>query len=565
MDYKDFRDQIEQHLKNMTAADMKHVIRTMAEDVKGVQRHTFLSQLESIRSEKKAVHPSPQSEADELRKNVVAFATEIDDGYFCDGWGWDSELQDERDWGDESWADQMDDYLRKLRKLVQEGEYSLARELYQILLNSFDQGYEPGHLPGYTDPSYLMDEDVEEHLAFYLVAVYLTTPPDERPAVLSNSLSQFNYIGYEFEIREIARCLDVPLPDFDSFLAAWLELLLFQDAKGNLSSIREVLMMQGLEAQANFASRHYSDLPDTYIDWVDHLIVRHQIDEAIKAIQKGLQLPDFAIRAKAELADRLASLAMSQKNSALQLEALWKAFDYSPSLDRLIRWFERTDQGNDAQAKAATWQAAIDRLQTHPSNTLRGHALLISGRLLEALDLCSDQNRTDSSAGIVVLDDLVLGYFLKALAKGGPFRAQIDRIWQHLVVESSVVPLIEAARSEDSKKIYDKLANQAFSKHTLSPQQMNRMLEWAISQVDLRIAPILAQKHRSTYPFAAQLVIALIETMLDQNKISPVSDYLGNIKTHYKRLSAFQRELRATIQSDPDFEKVLSSVTGNGV
>jgi len=33
---------------------------------------------------------------------------------------------------------------------------------------------------------------VEEHLAFYLVAVYLTTPPDERPAVLSNSLSQFN-------------------------------------------------------------------------------------------------------------------------------------------------------------------------------------------------------------------------------------------------------------------------------------------------------------------------------------------------------------------------------------
>jgi len=57
----------------------------------------------------------------------------------------------------------------------------------------------------------------------------------------------------------------------------------------------------------------------------------------------------------------------------------------------------------------------------------------------------------------------------------------------------------------------------------------------------------------------------LIETMLDQNKISPVSDYLGNIKTHYKRLSAFQRELRATIQSDPDFEKVLSSVTGNGV
>jgi len=276
-------------------------------------------------------------------------------------------------------------------------------------------------------------------------------------------------------------------------------------------------------------------------------------------------LPDFAIRAKAELADRLASLAMSQKNSALQLEALWKAFDYSPSLDRLIRWFERTDQGNDAQAKAATWQAAIDRLQTHPSNTLRGHALLISGRLLEALDLCSDQNRTDSSAGIVVLDDLVLGYFLKALAKGGPFRAQIDRIWQHLVVESSVVPLIEAARSEDSKKIYDKLANQAFSKHTLSPQQMNRMLEWAISQVDLRIAPILAQKHRSTYPFAAQLVIALIETMLDQNKISPVSDYLGNIKPITNVYQLFRENSAPPFNLIQILKKVLSSVTGNGV
>ena len=53
MDYKEFIDQIEHHLKNMTAADLKHVIRAMAEDVKGVQRHTFLSQLESIYSEKK--------------------------------------------------------------------------------------------------------------------------------------------------------------------------------------------------------------------------------------------------------------------------------------------------------------------------------------------------------------------------------------------------------------------------------------------------------------------------------------------------------------------------------
>ncbi|MCD8498497.1 MAG: hypothetical protein LRY35_00360 [Clostridiales bacterium] len=52
MDYKEFIDQIELHLKHMTAADLKHVIRAMAEDVKGVQRHTFLSQLESIYSEK---------------------------------------------------------------------------------------------------------------------------------------------------------------------------------------------------------------------------------------------------------------------------------------------------------------------------------------------------------------------------------------------------------------------------------------------------------------------------------------------------------------------------------
>ena len=565
MEYKEFINQIEHHLKNMTAADMKHVIRAMAEDVKGAQRHSFLSQLESIYSEKKKGRQASQTTTDKLRKQIVTFAAAIDDGHFCDGWGWDPDLHDKRDWGDESWAGQMDDYLQKLRRLVLEGEYSLTRELYQVLLDSFDQGHEPGHLPGHPDPSYMMDEDVEEHLAFFLVTVYLTTPPDERPTVLSNCLNRFNYIGYGFEIGELTKCLSHPLPDFDSFLVAWLELLLTQDAKGNLSSIREALKLQGIDAQAIFASRHYSDLPDTYIDWVDHLTSLHRSDEAIQVAQKGLKLSDLSTSAKAKLADRLASLANSRKRSTLQLEALWKAFDYSPSLDRLIRWFERTDQVKDDQSKATAWQAAIDRLQDHSSNTLRGHALLISGRLIEALDLCIDQSRTVKSFGIGALDDLVLGYLLKALAQGGPYRTQIERIWQQLVVESSGRPLIEVVKSDESKRIYAKLATPAFSKQTLSPQQMNQMMEWVTSQVNLRIAPILAEKHRSRYPFAAQLVIVMIEVMVNQNKIRQASEYLGSIKNHYNRLSAFQRELRSAIRIDPEFEKVLSPVSGDCV
>ena len=67
--------------------------------------------------------------------------------------GWDEEIREERDWGDEGWAVEMDELFLQSRRLLFQGEYSLAEEAYTKLFGILEMGQEPGHLPGNPDYS----------------------------------------------------------------------------------------------------------------------------------------------------------------------------------------------------------------------------------------------------------------------------------------------------------------------------------------------------------------------------------------------------------------------------
>lgn len=42
------------------------------------------------------------SDIETLIDEIEEFAQRVENGEYCDGWGWDEEIYEERDWGDES-------------------------------------------------------------------------------------------------------------------------------------------------------------------------------------------------------------------------------------------------------------------------------------------------------------------------------------------------------------------------------------------------------------------------------------------------------------------------------
>ncbi len=112
---------------------------------------------------------------------VFAFACRVDEGHYCDGWGWDDDIHEEMDWGDESWAGEMDHYFLQANYLLGEGYPHVARQVYESLFDILEMGEEPGHLPGDPDVTCMLQVDVLEQVALLLRSVYLTTDSGQRP------------------------------------------------------------------------------------------------------------------------------------------------------------------------------------------------------------------------------------------------------------------------------------------------------------------------------------------------------------------------------------------------
>ncbi|NLI92579.1 MAG: hypothetical protein GX434_10365 [Peptococcaceae bacterium] len=71
---------------------------------------------------------------------IEAFAQRVKDGEYCDGWGWDDTIHEERDWGDESWAEEIDEFFLQTRSLLLQGDYKLAEDAFRRLFDILEMG-----------------------------------------------------------------------------------------------------------------------------------------------------------------------------------------------------------------------------------------------------------------------------------------------------------------------------------------------------------------------------------------------------------------------------------------
>jgi tetratricopeptide (TPR) repeat protein len=533
-----FLEQLEERLDRFTHAELQDALRTHARSLRPEERRAFLA----ILSPPKAAAPSAPSAPDTAEESDVALLDEIGDfierleaGEYCHGWGWDSEIGDERAFGDESWADEMDDLFDAAADAFLVGQHALAAAAYGRLLEAFLLDDGPVFC-GPAPPEEMVRTDVDEAKARYLRALYETTAPAERAAELLEAVLRLGYVGSPMDLAALSAADTTPLTDLVSFLPGWLERL--QGWRGDPYSrgdqvarlLREAIeISQGADGLAELARTR-----GEYLAWVEALVRAERRDEAIAAGREGLErLPPA--RTRALLAERVAELAVEDGDALLVLAARRSAWQAEPMTERLVAlWRAARDTHGHPDGVLAEETAAAhasDSLRERPALACR--LWLLAGDYAPALDRFVAAPALGWShpghPGPVVLP------FLLLIAAGQttlPPDSALADLWGELDRSGS-----------GFSSGYGDILLQTLSEHPVVAAQATLHLNLAKEAIWQRMNAIVANQHRGAYERAALLVVAGAETLALRGDGPGATRFLARAADAFPRHRSFRGAL----------------------
>ncbi len=404
LSYKEFMEEVRMCLRNYSTEDLRDLILNWASEEHPGRRQEFLSKLMLPKQLNEVV-----CDVETLIDEIETFARRVEDGHYCDGWDWDDAIYEERDWGDESWAQEMDEFFLDARNLLLHGEYKPAAEVYKSLFAILEMGQEPGHLPGDLDSCSMLNVDIDEHIALFLRSVYHNSPFQERPALLYASMIEYGYLAREIKLTNIINALDSVLPDFDAFLTKWIEFLKSQRHKHVSELLREAVFLKGgVSAIAEFARLNADKFPRAYLDWIAALEMNDDTDSVMKVAKEALSRipPNYTVRA--EVAETIAKIGEKLSDNKLKLEGYRECFHSDPSIKYLLDLygaaiecdcFERIRDEAEQRIMELRDKSRIPR-SDYPSRELNtsfvskgllGNALLLGGRHEKVFEMCKGE------------------------------------------------------------------------------------------------------------------------------------------------------------------------------
>ncbi|MCL6449496.1 MAG: hypothetical protein K6U04_15390 [Armatimonadetes bacterium] len=506
------------------------------------------------------VPPPPGRKApdEELLEEIQALAERVENGAYCTGWGWDDELREERDWGDESWADEMDDLFGRARDALFNGDYKLAEEAYAGLFAILAMGEEPGHLPGHPDPAEMLATDLEEARLCYLRAVYLAAPPARRPARLLEAVQESRYwAGGRVSLQEINAAGPGPLPDFRQFLSGWIDLLQKTGTEQDL--LREAVKLSGgIPALAELARRQGQQYPKTYVEWLSALEEKEDYPAMLAAAQEGLAaVPrDYVVRA--EIAAGLVRAAQKLGDAENQLTGWREAFYSNPDLDSFLHLLTLAGQKGcrEEEVEAAAARVASlcqenskrteyfyppeHELRTaKASQILLGAIYLLTGQHDGALNLCRGKEALGWHYGQNP-KGLVIPFFLMLLARGKDARPapNLEQLWKEAVA------LAGEGGGAELQERFRQAMDSVFREVRLSEEEEEKYLRWCLTGAGRRVDAIVGEKHRQSYPRAANLLVAVAEVLAKRGRKPDGAALLQKYHQKYQRHRAFREDLK---------------------
>ncbi|MFQ6092438.1 MAG: hypothetical protein ACE5OR_07115 [bacterium] len=561
MSFKEFMDQVEECLKTSSPDTLREILIEWAKSTHPSKRSEFLARL---------VPPSQREQItaldEELLEEISELAERVENGDYCEGWGWDEEIREERDWGDESWAAEVDEFFTRVHEAMMEGHYKLARDAYARLFDILEMGEEPGHLPGSPDPKDMLETDLDEARACYLRSVYLVSPRDKRPAKLLEAMQRFRYqIGDELNLQSIINADLNSLPDFSQFLSRWKNLLKTRSEHSAGYLLREAVVLSGgTSAIAQLAREEGKRHPRAYVDWIKALEKEGNYGSMLEAAREGLASVPKDKTVRAEIGEGMIRAGELLDDKEVQLVGWREAFYSSPSLSYLLPLLSVAEQRDcfkeemetaifrivSLLKRAKKYEAGLfmedsDERQSAASESLLNQAYLLAGRYEDAFHLCENKGALGWSFGRNP-KGLVIPFFLKLLSRGKnqyPTKNG-ELLWK----EALAVINGYSFHTQNVEDHFRKAMDGVFQSVQLSEDEENRYMRWCIEETGRRVDAIVGEKHRRSYYKAANLLVALAEVCANRGVKSDGASLIEQYGQKYHRHSAFKKELNVAVK-----------------
>lgn len=592
-----FLDALEARLSERTPEAVKAALIAHAEQLVPRERESFLAIFVEPEFDRGAGGALDEDrEPDPLLIEIEAFVERLRTGRYVDGWGWDPEIYEERAFGDESWAHEMDDLFAAANAAFLEGDLQLARESLGRLLGAFDLDVEAQAFCGPDSPQGMVSVDVGEAQARYLRAIYETTAASERPAALLDAIEDLRCIGGDASLSVIHEARRARMPGLDAFLPDWIGHLrsIERDAQRGSPRARQLARLLSEAAEWHGGADGLGELarargaldPDVHRDWVDALIRAGRHRDAAGAAGEALRTLEPRGEARAGIAERLARLTASTGDADGALEARRGRWRAAPSTWRLIALIDiatALGRAGEMLAGEAAWALAPERHRAEARNVandrLLCELLLLANRVDQALEVAKAAGPLGWSHGGHP-GPIIVPYLLVAatgpeirpellIAAGSPYAPaeldepllaqELERIdrdgwvgggdWDD---EPGGLSLDERYRGIPAdKRLPSFLLAAAIGAHPASRRERDRWLGCAAELVEERVNAIVSAKHRGAYERAARLAVACGEAIALASDRDRGFAFVIEARERFPRHHAFRSELDRATEASP--------------
>lgn len=530
-----------------------------------------------------------------LLDDVASFVAALEGGDYVQGWGWDDAIGDERMWGDESWALEMDVLFARADRAFYAGELELAREAYEELLSTFVRESAIEGFCGAEAPEDMVDTDVSEAKARYFRSIYLTEEPDTRAQGLLLAVRDLAFVGREdIGVRAMADADAAPLPGQDAFLEAWMAVL--ERPEGDPGSgwarVRKWLLREaaergggvaGLEA---LARREGARHPEAYADWMRALLRQGRIRDALMAGREGMT----AITGnggRAWLADAVADLAALHGDiePALAAAAARVAWRAEPTAGRLLRLYGCQPPAGGARERLIDDELVwLEGFEPPPAASVSARLELLAGRYEAAASRLKDApplgwSGADHPGRVAVPGLLAAALGADVLPPAAPSRLAelweaMDRAagwpspwlaWERYRPRPGGLDRFEEGRDDagaakagpDGDGSAGGIVAPPFSlalvetlrRRPLPRSRVERILTLVAEVAHDRVEAIVRAQHRGAYRRAAGVVAACAEGLALTGRTADARSFVTRIREEFRRFYAFRGELDAAVKS----------------
>lgn len=514
-----------------------------AKNLKPAEREFFLAGLTPRKKAEVVI------DDDTLLSEIDDFVKRIEDGKYSHGWGWDDEIHDEREWGDESWVDEMDELFARTDDVFLSGNMEFACQAYGKLLKAFHMGEETGHFPGQLASTEMVETDLDEEKTRYLRALYETNDKKERAKVIFEEIEDLRYIGSsDFDIKTVEDALTTKPEDWRQFLedmkGILLESVLAQNMRvlgyvKNLDMLCSIIFeLEGLGGLSRLAKEHGNKLHKVYLVWISKLQEAGKDREAVEAYQQSLNVIPPQTHIRAEISDLAALSAKKIKDENVFFEMHKEAFFSSPDIGRLLSL--RESAMSSGQLKVM--EDVVSFLEEHQgkhSFISNPKELLVQAYILienyEKMWDVTSKGEPLGWSGSNSSQAVAVPFLMVSSVRGIPLKSDsvIIKVWRGK----------EGYEDEQSKRFKAVVEKDILGKD-ISGEERIKQIKWATSIVEKQVDAIVSNKYRGSYDKAALLLVACVEALNLLGRTAEAQTFFDKIKNHYSHYSTFQREIR---------------------